>query len=393
MKKASLFAAVACFAAFGALAQNRSVKFETGSFADVLAKAKKENKPIVMDGYTTWCGPCKWMDKKVFVNDTVADFINANFIPFKSDMEKGEGKELAKRYEVQAYPNFVFIAPDGSVLHRAVGSRPPAAFVEAGKDALNPTKRYAYYQKRYEGGDRDPEFLAQYVTIKGNAALDNTTEMNAYFATQKDADLLARRNWKRLHDYTRSTDAPEFKRFLKQREAFAKTYTQDSVDQFILTAFARDFAVLSRKPDPAKESQLKADLAKLKVKDANKLLWNMEAEAYRKKSDMKNYGITAAKLVDTYYLADPGMLNKYAWSFYESVTDKALLEKAETWSNKAVSLYPDYALMDTHAALLYKLGKKKEARTAAENAIAAGKKTGQDVAETEALLKKINEMK
>src|SRR6478736_3671428 len=138
MKKASLLLAAAAFSAFSAFAQNRAIKFETGSFAEVLAKAQKENKPIMMDAYTTWCGPCKMMDKQVFTNDTVADYFNANFIPYKSDMEKGEGKELAKKFEVRAYPNFLFIAPDGSVIHRAVGARPPKAFVEVGKEALSP---------------------------------------------------------------------------------------------------------------------------------------------------------------------------------------------------------------------------------------------------------------
>ena len=49
--------------------------------------------------------------------------------------------------------------------------------------------------------------------------------------------------------------------------------------------------------------------------------------------------------------------------------------------------------MDTYAALLYKIGKKKEAKEAAEKAIEQGKKENADYKETEDLLKKINEMK
>jgi len=35
------------------------IQFFKGTFQQALAKAKKENKMIMMDCYTTWCGPCK----------------------------------------------------------------------------------------------------------------------------------------------------------------------------------------------------------------------------------------------------------------------------------------------------------------------------------------------
>ena len=41
------------------------IKFENGTWAEILAKAKKENKYVFLDAFTTWCGPCKWMDKEV----------------------------------------------------------------------------------------------------------------------------------------------------------------------------------------------------------------------------------------------------------------------------------------------------------------------------------------
>jgi thioredoxin-related protein len=393
MKKASFLAVLGLFAATAAFAQNRAIKFETGSFADVLAKAKKENKPIMMDAYTTWCGPCKMMDKQVFTNDTVADYFNANFIPYKSDMEKGEGKELAKRFEVRAYPNFVFIAPDGSVLHRSVGARPPHAFVEVGKDALNPEKRYAAYQKKYDAGKRSPEFLTEFATIKERAALDNRPEIEAYFATQKPAELSSRKNWKMMNRFLSTSTIPAFKNLVDQRVALAKLYTQDSVDQLIVRVYEDDLQMALRKNNSAEIDQLKSELTKLKMKDADRIILWADVETYKKKGDYDNYAKTAAKLVDSYYANNLNALNSYAWTFYEKVDDKKMLAKAESWINKAVKEKPVYAFQDTQAAVLYKLGKKKEAKAAAENAIASGKKTGEDVTETEALLQKINALK
>ena len=58
------------------------------SFASVLKKAKAENKPIFIDFYTTWCGPCKFMDETVFELEQVGDLFNENFINIKVNPER-----------------------------------------------------------------------------------------------------------------------------------------------------------------------------------------------------------------------------------------------------------------------------------------------------------------
>ncbi|HUM50521.1 MAG TPA: thioredoxin family protein, partial [Chitinophagales bacterium] len=64
---------------------------EKATWKQVLDKAKKENKFILVDCYTTWCGPCKWMTKEVFPKASVGEAINPNYISSAFDMEKGEG--------------------------------------------------------------------------------------------------------------------------------------------------------------------------------------------------------------------------------------------------------------------------------------------------------------
>ena len=78
-------------------------RFETLSFKEALAKAKSGNKLIFMDCYTSWCGPCQFMSQTIFPKKEVGNFFNANFINVKYDMEKGEGPELQKKYDVQEY--------------------------------------------------------------------------------------------------------------------------------------------------------------------------------------------------------------------------------------------------------------------------------------------------
>src|ERR1035437_6827779 len=104
MKKLIAISAVTLLVCISGYAQEeKGIHFESGTLTQLLIKAKKEHKLVFIDGYTTWCGPCKRMAKNIFPNDTVALFYNSHFICAEFDMEKGEGIELAKKYEVKCY--------------------------------------------------------------------------------------------------------------------------------------------------------------------------------------------------------------------------------------------------------------------------------------------------
>lgn len=127
--------------AIGAVAAEISF-LENPVWNTVLERAKKENKMIFLDGYATWCGPCKNMDAETYKDQAVADFYNANFINVKYDMEKGEGKMLSEKYFVTAYPYLAFINTDGVMLHKGVGFMGAEDFVALGKEAKNPASQY-----------------------------------------------------------------------------------------------------------------------------------------------------------------------------------------------------------------------------------------------------------
>lgn len=118
------------------------------TWSTVLEKAKKENKIIFLDAYATWCGPCKEMDAKIYANSTVAEFYNTNFINVKYDMEKGEGPMLAERYFVNAYPNLLFINPEGVMLHKGIGFYEAGDFVDLGEAAKDPSTQYYTLKKK-----------------------------------------------------------------------------------------------------------------------------------------------------------------------------------------------------------------------------------------------------
>src|ERR1700730_5445986 len=103
----------------------KGIKFETlANWNQVLKRAKSENKFIFVDCYATWCGPCKYMDKEVYHNDSVGYFINAKFISVKVQMDTSKmdndatkewyttARRLQGEYKVNAYPTFLFFSPN-----------------------------------------------------------------------------------------------------------------------------------------------------------------------------------------------------------------------------------------------------------------------------------------
>lgn len=96
-------------------------QFFKGTFAQALAKAKKENKKLMVDCYTLWCGPCRHMAKNVFPDENLGKYMNANFVCIQLDMEHGEGPELNKTFNVEAYPTFIFFDAEGKEMSRFEG--------------------------------------------------------------------------------------------------------------------------------------------------------------------------------------------------------------------------------------------------------------------------------
>ncbi len=112
------------------------IKFIENAYSTALKKAKAEHKYIFVDAYTSWCGPCKQLKKTTFKDRETADYFNQNFVNLAVDMEKGEGSNLAAKWEVQEYPTLLILDYDGKVLHRSIGYLDAKQLIAFGKKAL-----------------------------------------------------------------------------------------------------------------------------------------------------------------------------------------------------------------------------------------------------------------
>lgn len=110
------------------------------SFDKGLAKAQVENKILLVDFYTDWCGWCKKMDKSTYGDDNVRKILNENFIAAKLNPEK-EGSvtfngqtvsqsEFAKAVKVTGYPTTGFFRNDSVFIGKVSGYFEAEKFIE-----------------------------------------------------------------------------------------------------------------------------------------------------------------------------------------------------------------------------------------------------------------------
>jgi thioredoxin-related protein len=159
---------VSCLSAAAYAQTDEGVQFNDNTpMKDIYAKAKADKKMILVDCYTSWCGPCKMMAKKEFPKKEMGDYFNPKYVSVKIDMEKGEGPKLLKQWDVNAFPTALILDADGKVLFRLVGYRTSDKFIKDVQEGIE-NGPFGGLDKKYEAGDRSVELVQKYLGMLKN---------------------------------------------------------------------------------------------------------------------------------------------------------------------------------------------------------------------------------
>jgi thiol:disulfide interchange protein DsbD len=99
----------------------------------LLAQAKAEGKPVVIDFFADWCLACHELDEKTFQIDEVKSALSGFYkLRFDATKESQELNDLRKKYGIQGLPTIIFIGKDGNWRQDLTLTEfePPAKFLE-----------------------------------------------------------------------------------------------------------------------------------------------------------------------------------------------------------------------------------------------------------------------
>lgn len=349
--------------------QAQGIEFFHGTWAEALEKAKEEEKPLFVDCYTTWCGPCKRMAKMIFTQEAVGDAFNDNYINVKLDMETKDGRKFGSKYPVSAYPTLYFIDTKGEVLHKVKGGQQAEPLIQMANHVLGKVDYSADFAKAYEEGKREPELIYNYVKALNKSNKNSIKISNEYLKTQKD--LSTDFNQKFIFEAAAEADSRIFDLLIKNRKNIEKLVGAEEVEAKIEKACQRtaDKAIEFESEMLLEEAQTKMN-EHLPTKSKEFLVMT-NLDYHQSLGNSEEYRKCCKDYVKKQIGKDAKELNALANSMIKSFShDGEAMKDAEKYAKKAADAdAKNYRYLMTYASILKNNGKKGEAVKAAQKAL------------------------
>jgi thioredoxin-related protein len=429
----------------------KGIKWENGlNWEQLKTKAKAENKYIFLDCYATWCGPCKLMDKDVYSNDTVGEYLNKYFISVKVQFDstghddkyvrqwRSDARRIQEKYQLQGFPSLLFFAPDGKLTYRVLGYAAIHDFIDAASLAMSPKSRDLYnHLEKYKQGVKDfsimPDLVSAAVELLGDKALSETIAKDYkknYLDKLTYDELCTRKNIGFIADNISLVENSNEKFFYLCYNQAAKVdsivgrkgYSEGIVKWFITKEEIEDKLWNGKKPitENPDWSLLKSAITKkYNGSYADAIIRDAQLSFYKRINNWQEFARLFERKLSEFppsangkiyhpLFSDASGINFEAWDVFMRCNDTNVLKKAIAWADLSIELrrieIKDSILLastlcqvfDTKANLLYKLGWVREAITWEEKSLEnakIGTKNDQESFAVKLFISTLNKMK
>lgn len=368
------------FLSISLMSYGQGIIFSEGSWNDILNKAQLEKKPIFIDAYTVWCGPCKKLEKEIFPQEMVGEYFNKTFISYRMDMEKGEGVEFAKKYDVTAFPTLLYFSDKGVLMKKSVGYKDANALIETTKAALDPKNQIGSFKKEYEASDKSLKSLIIYcdkLKQADNYKMAREIAVNR-LGKLKQKEKYSKNEWILITNYLRDYNSPLFKKVVENKKRYLKVADSVEINKYVHSVLANTSLFYGTKDDNGAflEKYIKAVKGLNKYINSKYYINRAEYFVHLPNPDADTVFKYATNFLDhddyvlNYDDGNMGYYLAYMANQYITKEGERYAAASRRWATKSVRLDDkDYKGKFLLAQILYKDGEYNESLLLAEDAL------------------------
>lgn len=331
-------------------------------------KASDQMLMVFVDVYATWCGPCKLMDKEVYTDPSVAEYMNANFVSVRMDGETDYGRKYAAEQKLEGYPSMFIFSDDGEPISKVVGFTPAEKLVASLKGTVENYRTVKEYKTKYERGTLETGDFATYISV--------VREMG----NQEEAEELASEYMERIIDPNLSDNDIQVVAFYMDLEDDWWPEFSSDIERLKKVLGDNYMLAMEKIYNNTLVKAVEEDNIQLISKMSNELATLVEVEA------TNSWDLRSLPFIQYYYYTNQmdeliayvddrfasDRVGDHAWLYgaASQITDmdqqyltQALLEKGVEWFQTCIDLEEKFDYFFYHGMVLFFLKKTEDAKT------------------------------
>lgn len=351
------------------------INFDESGYQSVLARSKKEHKPIFYMMYASWCAHCNKMKSEVFTDTLVSNFMSKNFVCAWQDAEKGEGDFFRKKFGIRFYPTFLFLNEDGKELYNTSGEFTSSTFISEVQNSLIKEKQLPYLEEQFLTDVSNSDKCLAYLTAlnKGRDRTLLSPIAHQYLATQTEDKLVTANNWKIIANGVTDLQSREFQYVLNHQKEFEAVASPKRVQRKIENIVFELLTPAFEYKDTITYAKKRLIAKTIQTVKNDSLVSSFDMQMAEHTKNWKKYKQITTATVDKYYSKDAKTLKDVASIYLKNINDSAALNTAIGWAKKAVAIVETY---DNQILLARLCQKNKNTKEAIQYATAAKNKNG-----------------
>jgi thiol-disulfide isomerase/thioredoxin len=362
--------------------QNKQVIFFKGGLKQAMKLAAAQKKFIFVDVYTTWCAPCKKMADEVFKDEEIAELMNTFFINIQVDAERN-GRDIALKYGVEAYPTTLIIDSTGAVIQNNRGYSGINSFLTQIENTLEFMPNGAVYiatKEAYLKHRKEYNYLLTFAILRRQLGMSNEVMTDALIKSLPLDSLQQLHYQQFITTYANAPDGTTFEFILKNRQLLLFEHKLKSIVQknVNLAIQKKDKNLLKRALE-ANASILNSPAVSDEKNAQMTLKYNEEI------NDFKDYHATAVDILTRYYVPQLGNTNDSIVKDYRakiqeigrhyvaSIKNKKCLQDIADLVNAACEKHESAELLSLSGQLFYRLNEVNKAKELLNKALKMSK--------------------